>query len=108
MSSSKLFQPITVGGNQLQHRVVFAPTTRFRADDAHVLLPHVPEYYSQRSTVPGSLLITEATLIAAQAGGLRNAPGVWSEAQIASWKKVSPCQGEWIGRRLKLKLLIGC
>lgn len=89
MSTPKLFQPIQVGSSHLKHRVVFAPSTRFRSDANHVPLPHVAEYYSQRSKVPGTLLITEATFIAPRAGGYPNVPGIWSEDQIAAWKKVS-------------------
>lgn len=88
MSSPQLFQPIQVGDIQLQHRIIFAPSTRFRADDTHTPLPHVIEYYAQRASTPGSLLISEATLIAMRAGGLTNAPGIWSDRQIAAWKKV--------------------
>ena len=68
MSSSQLFQSIRVGDVDLAHRVVFAPTTRFRADANHVPLPHVAEYYEQRASTPGSLLISEATFIALRAG----------------------------------------
>ena len=88
MSSSKLFQPTQIGDIQLSHRIVFAPTTRFRADADHVPLPHVAEYYEQRASTSGSLLITEATFIAARAGGDKHTPGVWSDAQIAAWKTV--------------------
>lgn len=86
-SSAKLFQPIRVGKLNLQHRVVLAPLTRFRADDAHVPTDMMVDYYSQRSSSPGSLLITEATFIAARAGGYDNIPGIWSDAQVAGWKK---------------------
>ncbi|KAJ7144783.1 hypothetical protein C8R43DRAFT_927339 [Mycena crocata] len=89
MSSSKLFQPTRVGDMELAHRVVFAPTTRFRADAAHAPLPHVAEYYEQRASTPGSLLITEATFIAPRAGGYNHAPGIWSDEQISSWKRVT-------------------
>ncbi|KAH7397996.1 NADPH dehydrogenase [Cadophora sp. MPI-SDFR-AT-0126] len=89
MSSSNLFKPLKLGNVELKNRIVLAPLTRFRADDAHVPLPFVPEYYAQRASVPGTLLITEATFIAPKAGGYGNAPGIWSEAQIASWKKVT-------------------
>ncbi|KAK7036560.1 hypothetical protein VNI00_011493 [Paramarasmius palmivorus] len=85
----KLFHPIKVGNLSLQHRVVLAPLTRFRSDEKHVPLSHVPEYYDQRSRIPGSLLITEATFIHAKAGGYPNAPGIWSDDQIAAWKKVT-------------------
>ncbi|KAF8868499.1 hypothetical protein BD779DRAFT_1481416 [Infundibulicybe gibba] len=70
----KLFQPIQLGRLALQHRVVLAPLTRFKSGRTD----HVPtvslmkEYYTQRASAPGSLLITEATFIAAQAGGYPN------------------------------------
>jgi NADPH2 dehydrogenase len=46
------------------------------------------EYYSQRSSIPGSLLISEGTFIAPKAGGYHNAPGIWSKEQISAWKEV--------------------
>ncbi|KAJ7511743.1 hypothetical protein B0H11DRAFT_1952865 [Mycena galericulata] len=89
MSSPKLFQSTRVGDMGLGHRIVFAPTTRFRADANHAPLPHVAEYYGQRASTPGSLLISEATFIAPRAGGYKHAPGIWSEEQIAAWRKVT-------------------
>ncbi|KAH8110944.1 NADH:flavin oxidoreductase/NADH oxidase [Phellopilus nigrolimitatus] len=81
-SAATLFQPVRVGALALQHRVVYAPTTRFRADDAHVPADAMAAYYAQRASVPGTLLIAEATLVAAKAGGVDNAPGIWSAAQV--------------------------
>ncbi|KAJ7183003.1 hypothetical protein C8R43DRAFT_1101213 [Mycena crocata] len=89
MATSKLFQPIQLGDILLKHRVVMAPLTRFRADKNHVPLPHVKEYYAQRASVPGTLLITEATFIAPRAGGYDNVPGIWSEEQIVAWKEIT-------------------
>jgi len=89
MSQSNLFKPLKIGHLQLQNRVVLAPLTRFRADDAHVPLPFVADYYAQRGSVPGTLLISEASFIAPQAGGFPNAPGIWNEEQIKSWKHVT-------------------
>jgi len=90
-SLSNLFQSIKVGQHTLNHRVVLAPLTRFRASQkAHVpITPLVGQYYAQRSSRPGTLLISEATFIAPRAGGFDNAPGIWNESQIASWKEVS-------------------
>ncbi|KAF8215900.1 hypothetical protein K438DRAFT_1926356 [Mycena galopus ATCC 62051] len=88
-STPKLFQPTQVGDIQLSHRVVFAPATRYRVDDTHTPVPLVAEYYAQRATTPGSLLITEATLIAQKAGGAKNTPGIWSDEQISVWKEVT-------------------
>lgn len=45
--------------------------------------------YTQRASSPGTLLITEATYIAPRASGYPNAPGIWSDAQIEGWKKVT-------------------
>lgn len=84
-----MFQPLRVGDVTLQSRIVMAPLTRFRADDAHVPLPFVAEYYAQRASVPGTLLITEATFIAPVAAGYGNVPGIWNSDQIAGWKKVT-------------------
>ncbi|KAL0572076.1 hypothetical protein V5O48_009894 [Marasmius crinis-equi] len=89
-SESKLFQPIKLGDVKLNHRVVFAPLTRFRADDNHVpFLPLVKEYYAQRASEPGTLLITEGTLVHPRAGGEAHVPGIWSEAQISAWKEIT-------------------
>ena len=88
-SSSKLFSPLQVGPNKLQHRIVMAPLTRFRADDDHVPLPLVKQYYGQRACVPGTLLISEGVFISPEAGDYPNAPGIFSDAQIAAWKEVT-------------------
>ncbi len=89
VSESRLFQPIRLGTSELSHRIVLAPLTRFRADKAHVPTDLHVEYYAQRASVPGTHLITEATFVSANAGGLDNIPGIWNDAQISGWKKVS-------------------
>lgn len=88
MSSSKLFSPIRIGRVQLEHRVVLAPLTRHRANAIHVHGDLAVTYYEQRASTPGSLLITEATFIAAEAGGYKNIPGIWNQDQINAWKRV--------------------
>ncbi|KAG9832001.1 hypothetical protein KCU98_g9923, partial [Aureobasidium melanogenum] len=50
--AGKLFQPLQIGKAKLSNRLAMAPLTRFRADDDHVQLPFVKEYYSQRACVP--------------------------------------------------------
>ncbi|KAI0058462.1 hypothetical protein BV25DRAFT_1891339 [Artomyces pyxidatus] len=87
-STPKLFQPATVGDLTLGHRVVMPPLTRFRANKDHVQGPMNQEYYEQRASAPGTLIITEGTFIAPQSGGFANAPGIWNDAQIAAWKKI--------------------
>lgn len=66
-----------------------APLTRYRADENHVPLDMVAEYYAQRASVPGTLLITEATFISPEAGGFSCAPGIYNDAQIKAWKRVT-------------------
>ncbi|KAH8982211.1 hypothetical protein EDB92DRAFT_2072335 [Lactarius akahatsu] len=85
----KLFQPIQVGTTNLQHRVVLAPMKRTRADERNVLGELGLEYYKQRTSTPGTLAISEGTLIALHAGGCANVPGIWSDEQIAAWKSIT-------------------
>jgi NADPH2 dehydrogenase len=74
---------------QLQNRIVMAPLTRFRVNDSYEILPMAAEYYGQRASVPGTLLVTEATLVSEQSGGYPNVPGIYTQAQIDAWKPVT-------------------
>ncbi|KAI0633057.1 NADH:flavin oxidoreductase/NADH oxidase [Trametes polyzona] len=87
-SLPKLFQPVQVGDIMLGHRVVLAPLTRDRANSKHVHTDLAVTYYAQRGSVPGTLLITEATFIAPYAGLYAHVPGIWNDEQIAAWRKV--------------------
>jgi NADPH2 dehydrogenase len=88
--SDKLFKSLKVGSLTLSHRIALCPLTRFRADEKNVpILPIVKEYYEQRASVPGTLLITEATFISPQAGGYPNVPGTWNDDQVRAWKEVT-------------------
>lgn len=90
MSAPKLFHPIKVGELPLRHRVVLAPMTRLRATKTHVHSKLAVEFYEQRASVSGTLLITESTIIAPQAGGYPYMPGIWNDEQIGAWKDVRP------------------
>lgn len=89
-SIPSLFHPIKVGRLTSQHRVVLCPLTRCRATKSEQtpILPIVRDYYEQRASAPGTLLISEGTVIAPEAGGLDNVPGIWSDEQIRVWKQV--------------------
>lgn len=90
MADSRLFQPLKLGRHTLQHRIAMAPLTRFRASDEHVPVPELAAtYYGQRASVPGTLLVTEATFISRTAGGYDNVPGIYSAAQAAGWRHVT-------------------
>ena len=91
MSTSRLFQPTQVGRMILQHRVVMPALTRNRVDKTtRAVGDDVVEHYAARAAVPGTLLISEATIIAQKAGSYPNSPGIWSKEQIDKWKKVRP------------------
>jgi N-ethylmaleimide reductase len=86
---SKLFSPISIGALKLTHRVVMAPLTRSRAD----LPDDVPndlmvDYYTQRAS-KGGLIIGEATTISTSARGWLGAPGLYSDRQVAGWRKIT-------------------
>ncbi|KAF7555449.1 hypothetical protein G7Z17_g2166 [Cylindrodendrum hubeiense] len=86
---SALFKPLQVGRVTLAHRIVMAPLTRLRADANNVQLPMAVEYYKQRASVPGTLIIAEATQISPAHAGFGNAPGIWNDDQIASFRRIT-------------------
>lgn len=87
-STSKLFEPIKLGRIQLKHRVALAPLTRIRNDEDHVALPMKQKYYADRGSVPGTLVISEATGIAEKQEGAQGLPSFVSDSQVAAWKKI--------------------
>ena len=87
--AQKLFQPVQVGNVTVAHRVVLAPLTRYRANAKHVHTDLAVTYYAQRASVPGTLMISEATFIAPYAGLDDHVPGIWNQEQIAAWRKVT-------------------
>ncbi|KAL4901094.1 hypothetical protein BDW74DRAFT_187932 [Aspergillus multicolor] len=90
MPETNLFRPLKIGSIQVEHRIGMAPLTRRRATPDRIPTPMMKEYYAQRASIPGTLLITEGTLVsAASGGGFANAPGIWRSDQIAAWKEIT-------------------
>lgn len=83
----KLFDPIRVGKIELDNRLVMAPMTRSRADDAGVQPALVAEYYRQRASA--GLIITEATNVSPMAKGYPRTPGIYTAEQVESWRRVT-------------------
>ena len=83
-----LFEPIQVGVNQLQHRIVLAPLTRLRTDENHAATALFVEYYSQRAT-SGGLLISEGFLLSPKNDNIPGIPYLYTDKQIESWRKVT-------------------
>lgn len=84
---SVLFQPLTVGALELPNRLVMAPLTRSRAGESRIPNELMQEYYVQRASA--GLIITEATAITPSAVGYADTPGIWSDEQVAGWKKIT-------------------
>lgn len=82
-----LFEPLKLGALTLPNRILLAPLTRTRADAGHMPNDMMADYYSQRAS--GGLLITECTMVAEGTSAFINEPGIYSEAQIAAWKKTT-------------------
>ncbi len=76
-----LFDPLVIGDMDLPNRIVMAPMTRSRADDAGVPSDLVPTYYAQRASA--GLIISEATNVSAMAKGYPRTPGLFTAAQVA-------------------------
>ncbi|KIY70962.1 FMN-linked oxidoreductase [Cylindrobasidium torrendii FP15055 ss-10] len=84
-----LFRPYKLGNIELQHRIVHAPLTRYKAGKDHVQLPIVKEYYRQRTQTPGTLIISEATFITHKAGINPHCPGIYTTEQIRAWREIT-------------------
>jgi N-ethylmaleimide reductase len=82
-----LFDPLRVGEIELDNRIVMAPMTRSRADDAGVQAPYAAEYYRQRASA--GLVITEATNVSPLAKGYVRTPGIYTAEQVESWRAVA-------------------
>lgn len=84
---SSLFNPLQLGALSVPNRLIMAPLTRCRADANHVPTPLMAEYYAQRASA--GLIIAEATMAMAGNSSFWMEPGIYSEAQVAGWKKTT-------------------
>lgn len=83
---SELFQPFERGDLALRNRIAMAPMTRARtrngiADDL------TATYYRQRASA--GLIVTEGTPISRTAEGFLFIPGIYTDKQIAGWRKTT-------------------
>jgi len=87
--SSTLFTPLALGAVNLSHRVVQAPLTRLRSEQpGDVPGDLMAAHYGQRAS-KGGLQIAEATTVSVTGRGYLGAPGIYSDAQVAGWRKVT-------------------
>ncbi|GAA3965917.1 alkene reductase [Actinomadura viridis] len=97
-----LLRPAALGDLRLPNRVVMAPATRARAanDDLVPTEMHVA-YYAQRAGA--GLIVTEGTWVSERAIGFVGVPGIYSEAQVAAWRRVTGAVHA-LGGRIVLQL----
>src|SRR5580693_3430435 len=89
LSTNKLFTLVQVGPMELKHRVVMAPLTRSRSvQPGSIPGDLMLEYYSQRAS-DGGLIVSEGTSISIAGGGWFGAPGLYSDEQVAGWKRIT-------------------
>jgi N-ethylmaleimide reductase len=87
-NAAPLFTPVTIGDLKLPNRIAMAPLTRNRAIEPNTVpSPLAPLYYRQRASA--GLIISEATQISQQGQGYIWTPGVFTDAQVEGWRKVT-------------------
>ena len=83
-----LFEPIKLNDAiTLNNRIIMAPLTRCMADANLVPTDDMVKYYARRADT--GLIISEATIIRPDAQGYPNTPGIYTQAQILGWRKVT-------------------
>jgi len=83
-----LNETVRIGRHTLRNRLVMAPMTRSRADDATgVPSALAPQYYAQRANA--GLIIAEGTFPSPMGKGYLRTPGIHSAEQIFGWKRVT-------------------
>lgn len=85
---SVLLESCRLGALELKNRVVMAPLTRCRADNPEAAPTEMmARYYAQRAGA--GLIVSEGTLVAPEGRGYPASPGIWSDAQVAAWGRVT-------------------
>lgn len=96
---TKLFQPGKIGSIDVKNRVVMAPLTRCRANEAEGDIPGSAinvEYYRQRANA--GLIISEGTQVSPAGKGYMATPGIYSDAQVEGWKSITQAVHEAGGK----------
>lgn len=96
-----LFDPIQLGDLQLPNRIIMAPLTRCRASEGRMPNELMAEYYVQRASA--GLILTEATSVTPMGVGYPDTPGIWSDEQVAGWRKITAAVHQ-AGGRIMLQL----
>ncbi len=84
---SKTFTSVQVGRYTLPNRLVMAPMTRSRAQLDGSPGELAAEYYAQRASI--GLIVTEGTQPSDDGQGYLTTPGIYTDAHVAGWKKIT-------------------
>jgi 2,4-dienoyl-CoA reductase-like NADH-dependent reductase (Old Yellow Enzyme family) len=84
---SPLLTPLQVGAMTLPNRIIMSPLTRCRSSDGRVPNALMADYYAQRAGA--GLILSEATAVTPMGVGYPDTPGIWSEAQVEGWQRVT-------------------
>jgi 2,4-dienoyl-CoA reductase-like NADH-dependent reductase (Old Yellow Enzyme family) len=84
---SKLFDSVRVGRYTLPNRLVMAPMTRSRAQLDGTPGDLAATYYAQRAGI--GLIVAEGTQPSDDGQGYLATPGIYTDAHVAGWKKVT-------------------
>lgn len=83
----QLFNPVRLGDHTLQNRLVMAPMTRSRAHADGTPGELAANYYAQRADL--GLIVTEGTQPSDDGQGYLATPGIYTDAHVAGWRKVT-------------------
>ena len=84
---SQLFMPVRLGDYTLQNRLAMAPMTRSRAQFDGTPGELSVEYYAQRADL--GLIVTEGTQPSDDGQGYLATPGIYTDAHVAGWRKIT-------------------
>ena len=82
-----LFTPTRLGKIDLANRVVMAPMTRSRAAFDGTPGAGAVQYYTQRASI--GLIVSEGTQPSDDGQGYLTTPGIYTDAHVVGWKKIT-------------------
>jgi N-ethylmaleimide reductase len=92
-----LFDPVSLGAVKAPNRVFMAPLTRMRATQpGDVPNDLMLEYYAQRASA--GLIVSEGAQVSPEGKGYMDTPGIYSDEQVAGWRRITDAVHEAGGR----------